>query len=108
MALCLFAAGAQEAIPLEVVGTEGRLAGEILGGSLRHWAGAGEERDLSPKRSGETIFGFPGSLECLRHFAASVAEGRPPEVDAAGGERLCRLCDAARRSLDGGGKKIAT
>jgi predicted dehydrogenase len=105
--LCLFAAGAEDAIPLEVVGTEGRLVGEILGGSLRGWTADGEERDLWPQRSEAPVFGFPGSLECLEHFVRSVREGRSPEVDAAEGERLCRLCDAARRSLGGGGRRIS-
>lgn len=106
LGLCLFAAGSAEAIPLEVVGSAGRLEGEVIGGRLQWWPKEGEGRDLSPERSGAEVFGFPGSLESVADFVACIREGRQPAADAAEGELLCRLCDAARRSLASGGRQV--
>ena len=105
LALCLFAAGSDDAIRLEVVGSEGRLLGEILGGTLRYWPRGGEGQDHSPRRTGSPVVGFPGSLESLAEFVGCVRTGRRPQVDAAEGRLLCRLCEAARRSLAAGGRR---
>jgi len=106
LGLCLFARGSTDAIPLEAVGTEGRLLGDVLGGTLRLWTKDGEARDLSPARSDAEVCGFPGSLECVGEFVAAIREGRAAHADAREGEILCRLCDGARRSLASQGRRI--
>jgi myo-inositol 2-dehydrogenase/D-chiro-inositol 1-dehydrogenase len=104
--LCLFAAGGGSDLPVEVVGTEGRLVGDVETGKLALIPREGEPEDRSPKRSGAEIHGFPGSLESVRAFVECVRTGARPEADAAVGERLCRLCNAARESFRAGGSRI--
>ena len=103
--MCLFAGGAREEIPVEVAGTEGRLAGEIISGRLGLWARQGEAEDRSPQRGDAEILGFPGSLEAATAFVACVQTGGRPLADGPGGEELCRVCDAARLSLEAGGQR---
>ncbi|MFP4058656.1 MAG: Gfo/Idh/MocA family protein [Candidatus Brocadiia bacterium] len=105
--LCLFAAGSGDDLPLEVVGTEGRLAGDVVEGSLALWPREGERRDLSPPREGGPVFGFPGSRESVADFVDCVRSGRRPWADAPTGHLLCRLCEAARRSVGQGGGQVA-
>jgi predicted dehydrogenase len=104
LSMCLFAAGAREEIPIEVAGTEGRLAGEIVGGRVEQWARQGEAEDRSPQRGDAEISGFPGSLESAAAFVECVQTGGRPLADGPGGEELCRVCDAARLSLAAGGQ----
>jgi len=105
-AMCLFAAGGGEDIPLEVIGPEGRLIGEVMEGKVELWQKGGKPEDRSPKRSGTEVFGFPGSLESVASFAECVRTGARPWADAVEGERLCRVCEAARQSARAGGEQI--
>ena len=50
--------------------------------------------------------GYSVSLESVASFIGCVREGRRPSADAAEGERLCRVCEAARRSVLAGGEKM--
>lgn len=106
--LCLFVAGAREEVIVEAIGDRGRLVGDIIAGKLTLWPKGGEAQDHSPKRTGEKVFGFPGSLESVASFVECVRTGAKPSADAAVGEALCRACEAARRSAAKGGEKIAT
>lgn len=106
LAICLFAAGAREEIVVEAIGSEGRLLGDIISGKLTLWPKGSKPQDLSPKRPGGKIFGFPGSLESVASFVQCVRTGAQPSADAAVGEALCRACEAARRSAAQGGQKV--
>jgi len=106
LGLCLFAAGGGDHIPVEVIGTGGRLRGEITGGSLTLIPRDGEPQDHSPERTDEPVHGFPGSLESVASFVECVRSGSRPSADAAVGEMLCRVCEAARRSVAAGGEKV--
>jgi len=77
--LCLLAWGAGEQYPFETIGEEGRLVGEVVGGTLQLWPrGADAPEELSPpRRAASQIHGFPGSLEMIEDFAACV-QGRLP------------------------------
>jgi predicted dehydrogenase len=101
--MCLFAAGSGGEIPVEVVGSEGRLAGEIAQGTLHFWPREGEGQDVSPRRTTGQVFGFPGSYESVVDFVRCIQEGRDALADAAEGEVLCRMCHAARVSMGRGG-----
>ena len=103
--MCLFAAGGDKDITVEVVGPEGRLVGEVGSGTLGLWPKQGEPVNHSPKRATTEILGFPGSLESVASFVECVRTGARPSVDAVEGERLCRACDAARRSAAACGKR---
>jgi predicted dehydrogenase len=48
----------------------------------------------------------PLRLEC-EEFIACVREHRPPRTDGRNGLAVVRLLDAARRSLDAGGARVA-
>lgn len=106
LAFCLFAAGSEDSILLEAVGTEGRLLGQILKGRLNLWRADGSREDLSPARGGDEAKGFPGSRESLADFVDCIATGRRPLVNGEEGELLCRLCEAARHSLADGGPQV--
>ncbi|MBM4033796.1 MAG: Gfo/Idh/MocA family oxidoreductase [Planctomycetes bacterium] len=106
--MCLFAAGAREEVVAEAIGAEGRLVGDIIAGRLTLWRRQGEPQDQSPKRTGDKLFGFPGSLESVASFVECVRTGARPSADAAAGEALCRACEAARRSAALGGERITT
>ncbi|MFP4029784.1 MAG: Gfo/Idh/MocA family protein [Candidatus Brocadiia bacterium] len=69
--VCLQATGAPENYPFRICGTEGRLEGDIVTGQLNLFQGADVE-DLSPRRDGEPINGFPGSLELVDEFTECV------------------------------------
>jgi len=105
--MCLFAAGGGKDITVEAVGPEGRVVGEVLGGRVELWPREGEPQDRSPKRPQGKVFGFPGSLESVEAFVECVRTGARPSADAAEGETVCRLCDAARRSVAAGGQRMA-
>jgi len=105
LSLCLFAASAREEVPLDIVGTRGRLAAEVADGKVALFPREGEPQDHSPKRVGGRVFGFPGSLESVTSFVECVRTGERPSADAATGEMLCRACEAARRSIAAGGEK---
>ncbi|MFW6164198.1 MAG: Gfo/Idh/MocA family protein, partial [Planctomycetota bacterium] len=105
--MCLFAAGGGQDITLDAIGTEGRVRGEIMGGTVELWHRGGEPEDHSPERGDAEVFGFPGSLECARGFVECVRTGERPSADAAEGERLCRVCEAARLSAARGGERVA-
>jgi len=105
LGLCLFAAGGGNDIPVEVIGTGGRLRGEITGGSLTLIPRDGEPQDHSPKRTDDTVHGFPGSRESLASFLQCVQTGARPSADATVGELMCRACEAARRSVATGGQR---
>ncbi len=106
--MCLFAAGAREKIAVEAIGTEGRLAGDIIGGKLTLWPRQGEPQDHSPERADAKVFGFPGSLESVASFVQCVGTGAKPSADARVGADLCLICEAARRSAAAGGERITT
>jgi len=106
--MCLFAAGARERIAVEAIGTEGRLVGDIIRGKLTLWRRQGGSQDHSPPRGQAKVFGFPGSLESVASFVECVRTGAAPSADAAVGERLCRACEAARRSAAAGGRREET
>ena len=104
--MCLFAAGGGSDITVEVVGIEGRLVGEIVGGKVELWPRGGEAQDHSPRRDDAEDSGFPGSLESARAFVECVQTGARPSADAVEGARLCRVCEAARLSARQGGERI--
>ena len=106
LGMCLFAAGGGNDVRVEVIGTAGRLRGEITGGSLTLIPRDGEPQDHSPERTDEPVHGFPGSLESIASFVECVRSGSKPSADAAVGEMLCRACEAARRSVGAGGEKV--
>jgi predicted dehydrogenase len=97
--VCLQAGGAASDYPFEVCGTEGRLAGDVVSGDLKLFRGE-ETRDLSPRRHGSPINGFPGSLELVREFTDCVL-GRRARPRAGLGEALetFKTCLAAEDSL---------
>jgi len=103
--MCLFAAGAREEVIVEAIGTQGRLAGDLIGGRLTLWPRDGASQDHSPPRADAKLFGFPGSLESVASFIECVRTGAKPSADAAVGEQLCRACQAACRSAAAGGQK---
>ena len=105
--MCLFAAGGGSDITVEAIGLEGRLVGEIVGGTVTLTPKDGEPEDRSPERAEGEIFGFPGSLEAAQSFVECIRTGAAPSADAAAGERLCCICEAARRSLAKGGERVA-
>ena len=51
--------------------------------------------------------GFPGSLESARAFVECIRTGTRPSADAVEGAHLCRICEAARLSVDRGGDRVA-
>ena len=103
----LFAAGGGSDITVEAIGLEGRLVGEVMGGTVRLWPkGATEPIDHSPERTDAEIHGFPGSLESARAFVECVRTGTRPCADAEQGAHLCRVCEAARLSALAGGKRM--
>ena len=104
--MCLFAAGGGTDIPIEVVGPEGRLVGEVVGGTVELWPKGGEPQDHSPQRTDAEVFGFPGSLESAAAFVECVRTGARPSADAVEATRLCRVCEAARLSAQQGGKQV--
>jgi len=104
--MCLFAAGGGSDITVEAIGLEGRLVGEIMGGAVTLTPKGGEPEDRSPQRAGDEVLGFPGSLESAQSFVDCIRTGAAPSADAAAGERLCCICEAARRSLAEGGKQV--
>ncbi|HPD14401.1 MAG TPA: Gfo/Idh/MocA family oxidoreductase [Planctomycetota bacterium] len=106
--MCLFAAGARDEIAVEAIGTEGRLAGDIIGGKVALWRGRGEPQEYTLKRAADKVFGFPGSLESVASFVECVRTGGAPSADAQVGADLCRICEAARHSIAAGGEKMKT
>ena len=105
--MCLFAAGGGSDITMEVIGLEGRLVGEVMGGTVRLWPkGATEPIDHSPARTDAEVKGFPGSLESARAFVECVRTGARPCADAEQGAHLCRVCEAARLSALAGGRRM--
>ena len=104
--MCLFAAGGGSDITVEAIGLEGRLVGEIVGGTVTLTPKDGEPEDRSPQRSGDEVFGFPGSLESAQSFVDCIRTGSTPSADAVEGARLCCICEAARRSLADGGERV--
>jgi len=105
LSMCLFAAGGGNGLVVEAIGTQGRLVGDIMAGELTLWPRGGEPQDRSPQRRAAEIHGFPGSLESVASFVECIRAGGQPSADAAVGERLCRACEAARRSIAAGGQK---
>ena len=105
--MCSFAAGGGDDITLDTIGPQGRVRGEIVSGQVTLWRRGGDAEDRSPERSDAEIFGFPGSLESAASFVDCIRTGTRPSADAAVGATLCRVCEAARRSLAQGGAQVA-
>jgi len=104
--LCLFAAGGRNDLPVEIIGSEGRMVGDIETGALELVRRGGEAEDHTLQRSDAEVFGFPGSLESVRAFVECTRTGARPEADTTVGKRLCRQCNAARESLRSGGQQV--
>lgn len=105
--MCVFAAGGGDEVTIDVIGSEGRVRGEIMSGKVELWHRGSEAEDRSPRRSGAEVFGFPGSLESAQSFVQCIRTGGRPSADAAEGERLCRACEAARLSATKAGERVA-
>lgn len=82
LGICVFAP-ARNLIPLEIIGVEGRLYGEVIEGQVQFWPRGKEEPvDYSPPRPPDySFFGFPGSLESLKAFIHSIQTGTPPDAN---------------------------
>jgi predicted dehydrogenase len=104
--MCLFAAGGGDDVTVQVIGPDGKLVGDITEGRVALWPREGEPEDRSPERGDAEIFGFPGSLESVASFADCVRTGGRPLADARVGERLCGVCEAARASVEAGGRRV--
>jgi len=98
-------APARNEIRLHVIGSEGRLEGEIIAGTVEVWRRrASEGEDYSPPRPAEYAFrGFPGSREALAHFARCIREGTAPIADLRVARLATAVSAAAEASLGGGG-----
>jgi len=101
-------AAARNEIRLEVIGSEGRIEAEIIGGSIALWRRqSAEPEEYSPPRPADYRFhGFPGALEALQDFARCAREGREPLVGMDAAEAATAVCTAGEASL-GAGAAIA-
>jgi len=99
--MCLVAWGMKEDYPVEVVGEDGRLVGDVVKGELTLWPkGGGEPQDLSPRRSGAPLHGFPGSQELVQEFTDCVSGRRPaPRCGLADAIATCAICLAVEQSI---------
>ena len=97
-------AAARNEIRLHVIGSEGRLEGEIIGGSVSVWRRhTREPEDYSPKRAEDYAFhGFPGALEGLAHFGRCIREGAEPVGDMEVARRATLVSAAAEQSMQTG------
>lgn len=95
---------ARKEVRLQVVGTEARLEGEILGGELSLWRrGAGAPEDLSPTRpDGYRFHGYPGLLEALEDWVRCIRTGDRPLADLEIGTLATAVSAAGEQSLQTG------
>ena len=100
LGICIFAPPNDE-IPIDIIGPEGRITGEIMRGQVRLWRrGVKEPEDRSPKRPADySFFGFPGSVESLREFVDAIEQGRAPLTDLVVGAAAVDVALAASNAL---------
>jgi myo-inositol 2-dehydrogenase / D-chiro-inositol 1-dehydrogenase len=102
LGICVFAP-AENLIPIEIVGSKGRIAADVITGQVEVWMREGGRKDASPARPADYRFdGFPGSLESLADFVHAVRTGSAPLASIDTAERATALALAAGESESSG------
>lgn len=94
-------AAARDEIRLHMIGSEGRLEGEIISGRVEFWPRRQREpEDVSPTRPADYTFcGFPGSLEALQDWLSCLRSGAAPRADWQAARSATLVSAAAEESL---------